>query len=273
MLCSSVRKKGAIERCNAKALPGYMLCGRHSKCKHVIFWVNPYSKHVKHIIHIQSIIRGWLLRKRLALSGPGVLCRKHLANVEDVETCTEYNREHPFSYFSFLENDKIYWFNFNTLWKWSMMKVEPKNPYTNMLLTQDTLKRLRAIWTYNYRHDLTRMPVESKMFGERVRGRWNIISQIFNANGFGLIAMDHWLHFTKRDYIAIFRMIKRDLSLLNVKQDADHCMEIVRLCLYEVHRPGLSYILMSLNALMEMLNTVRDQYSLSFLILSAMYRC
>jgi hypothetical protein len=273
MLCSSVRKKGSFDRCNARALPGYMLCGRHSKCKHVTFWVNPLLQHVKHVIHIQSVIRGWLLRKRLALAGPGVLRRKDLANLEDVETCTEYNREHPFTYFSFSEQGKVYWFNFNTLWKWCMEKIEPKNPYTNALLTHETLKRLRAIWTYNYRHDHSLMPLESKIVHDRVKGRWNILSQIFNANGFGIIAIDHCLHFSKRDYIAILRMIQRDLILLNNAKDAMICRELLKIRLYDMHRPGLSIMLLALNTMTIMLNIVKDQYSLSFMILSAIYRC
>ena len=273
MYCSSVKKKGSLDRCNAKALPGYMLCGRHSKCKHVTFWINPLLAHVNHIIHIQSVVRGWLIRKRLALAGPGVLSRKNLANLEDVDTCTEYNREHPFSYFSFLEQDKIYWFNFNTLWKWCMEKIEPKNPYTNVLLTQDTLKRLRAIWTYNYRHDRSRMPVESKILGERARGRWHIISQIFNGNGFGTVAIDHCMHFSKRDYITILRMVQHDLFLLNNTKDAIVCRQLLKLVLCDIHRPGLSIMLLALNTIIVMLNVVKDQYSLSFMILSAMYRC
>jgi hypothetical protein len=273
MYCSSVRKKGSFDRCNAKALPGYMLCGRHSKCKHVIFWVNPLLKHIKHIVHIQSVIRGWLLRKRLALAGPGVISRKNLANIEDVDTCTEYNREHPFTFFSFSEQGKIYWFNFNTLWKWCMEKIEPKNPYTNVPLTNDTLKRLRDIWTYNFRYNKSLLPIESKVFGERAKGRWHIISQIFNANGFGVIAIDHWANFRKSDYMNIFRMIKHDLFLLNNQKDAELCRNIIKVCLYDTHRHALSYILMSLHAIMTMLNIVKDQYSLSFMILSAMYRC
>lgn len=273
MLCSSVKKKGSIDRCTAKALPGYMLCGRHSKCKQVTFWVNPNQKHEKHIIRIQSAIRGWIVRKRLSLAGPGVLSRKNLANVEDIDTCTEYNREHPFTYFSFVENNQIYWFNFNSLWKWCLEKMEPTNPYTKVPITQETLKRLRSIWTYNYRYNRSLMPTESRLFSERLKGRWNIISQIFNANGFGVVAIDHCLHFSKRDYLVILRMLRNDMFLLNVSRDRTLCLRLINVCMRSTSCAAPQYILMCLNAIMTMLNCAKDQYSLAFMILSAIYRC
>jgi len=274
MLCTSVKKKGSKEQCTCQALPGYMLCGRHAKCKQITFWVDVFKPQLKSLIRFQAIIRGKLLRKRLALSGPGVLCRKNLANEEDLDTCTEAHREHPDTYFSFEENGKIYWFHFATIWKLCLSKLVPINPYTRTPISSDTLKRLHALWGYRYKHKLE-LPKESLVFSQRLEGRWNILCQIFNVNGFGIVHLDHCMRYNKRDYVAMLHMMRNDLSLLFCEQDRKFCSKIIQDCIRMryVSYPTPHFILNCVYGMMIMLLCARDQYALSFNVLSAMYRC
>jgi len=269
--CTSVRKKGTLSRCGAKALNGYMLCGRHAKCKQITFWTNPYERHLHSIVRLQSVIRGWLIRRRLLFAGKGVLRRKDLANDEDLDTCIEAHREHPFTYFSFEENGKTWWFHYPTLWKWCLLKPEPTNPYTKQPLSPDTLERLRKIWAHSFIYK-SGIPVESTEFRHRVFGRWNIVSQIFHANGFGHIHPDHCVNYSKRDLFVIMRMIKIDVPLLPNRKDQEICMRALTDIQTKFSNP-IQYMLICPYALMVMLMTCKDQYALSFTILSAMYRC
>lgn len=273
MLCASIKKKGSTEQCNCHALPGYMLCGRHAKSKKVVFWKDIYKSQNHSIIRFQAIIRGWLVRKRLSFAGPGVLHRKNLANDEDLETCTESYREHPFTYFAFEENGKIWWFHYVTLWKWCLEKVEPTNPYTKTPLTQDTLFRLRKIWAYTFRRNRQSLPPESRVFTERLRGRWNILCQIFNANGFGIVHFDHCINYTRYDFIAMYRMMRDDLNLLFCEQDRKFCSRVINDVIKVSTFSHPQFILNSVYGMIIMLMCSKEQYALAFNILSAMYRC
>ena len=84
MQCASVRKKGSTDQCTARSLRGLTLCGRHAKCKTITLWADVHKKRGDGMIKTQALVRGWLLRKRLALGGPGVLSRKQTTNDEDL---------------------------------------------------------------------------------------------------------------------------------------------------------------------------------------------
>jgi hypothetical protein len=97
-------------------LKGHTLCGTHARAKNVTLWAEAHKGNTSGLRKAQGLIRGWLVRRRLRYAGPGVLCRKNLANDEDLETCEESSKEHPFDYFAFEENGKVWWFHFPTLW-------------------------------------------------------------------------------------------------------------------------------------------------------------
>lgn len=214
-----------------------------------------------------------MLRKRLALAGPGVLCRKDLANTEDLVTCDE--RTHPLDYFAFTENGKTWWFDFGTIWTWCQKSHQPTNPYTKMPLTTDTRKRLRALWGYRRRHHEV-IPVESMHYEERMRGRWNIICQAFEDNGFTDLHPNQFLRLTKANYAIAFRLFRADLE---VSMRHGHL-------LYHVFdrwaRRGITnfnqltmvqYTLQSSYIFMLMLCMPPDPYITAFTLLSALYRC
>jgi hypothetical protein len=213
------------------------------------------------------MVRGWLLRKRLALAGPGVLCRKNLANDEDLETCEESTREHPLRYFAFEESGKVWWFSFPTLWKWCIRS--PTNPYTKVPLSTETRKRLREVWYYHRRHKLP-LPTPPPQFDERMRAYWNVILQTLEDYGFGEVFIS--MNISKTEYLAILRMIYDDIPV-TMRNAFDR--ERVRRHIRNVFasNAGVSlYRLQCAYTLMLILMVPKDPYELAFTILSSLYR-
>lgn len=267
MICAAVRKKGSTEQCSAKAITGHTLCGRHLRCKTVVLWADANKTLSSKVTRVQARIRGWLLRKRLALAGPGVLCRKNLSNDEDLDTCVESNREHPMSYFAFEESGKIWWFSFPTLWRWCIRN--PTNPYTKVPLSAPTRKRLREMWYYHRKRKLP-LPLVPANFDERMRIYWNVILQTFEDYGFGEIYLS--LNFTKGDYISILRMIRDDIPVtMRNKAAQERVSRHIKLALASV-APLNTYLLQCAYTLMIILMVPKDPYELAFTMLSAIYR-
>lgn len=268
MLCASVRKKGSLDQCPSRAISGHPFCGRHARSKNVVRWADANKNLASKLVRVQARIRGWLLRKRVALGGPGVLCRKNLANDEDLETCEESSREHPFNYFAFEEAGKIWWFSFPTLWKWCIRN--PSNPYTKVPLSQATRKRLRAMWYYHRRNKLP-LPKAPPQFEERLRAYWNVVIQTLEDYGFGEIYLN--IHFTKSEYISMFRMIRDDIPVtMSNKLARERVERHIRIVLSSV-APLQTYLLQCAYTLMVILMVPNDPYELAFTVLSALYRC
>lgn len=272
--CSSIKKKGSTEQCSAKSLAGHTLCGTHARAKHVTLWSEVHKDTTLGLRKTQALIRGWLLRRRLLRAGPGVLCRKNLANDEDLETCEEASKEHPFEYFAFEESGKIWWFHFPTLWKWCLRSPEPTNPYTKVPLSMETRKRLRSTWCYQFRYRLV-LPKEPVVFAERLAGRWNIICQLFADHGFGLIHPNTFSHMGKADYAVMFRFLRDDMELVFPENNkikrfvVSQCNRMI----YNTHIVQSDiYMLNSTYVLMVLLLFPKDPYILAFTVLSALYR-
>ena len=265
--CAAVRRKGCEDQCCFNAIKGHSLCGRHARAKNVQLW---RQRDQPGVIKIQACVRGWLLRLRLKQAGPGVLCRKNLANDEDLVTYEE--RIDPLEYFSFEENGKVWWFRFDTLWLWAARALEPVNPYTKVPLSLETRKRLRANWGYRKRHRIvTQFPKE-----DRLRANWNIVCQAFHDNGFVDVRPDSFMNLTKNELLVALRMMYDDLKVSLPRNDRTVCM-ILWLLLrgiqnaynmksqqYSVH---ISYIFMLAVCV------PKDTYIYAFTLLSALYRC
>jgi hypothetical protein len=270
MECAAVRKIGSLERCTAKSLKGHTLCGRHVRSKHVVLWSDANKSKAHKLVRIQAIVRGWLLRKRLELAGPGVLSRKNLANDEDLETCEESAKEHPLTYFAFEESGKIWWFSFPTIWKWCLRN--PTNPYTKVPLSHEARKRLRQLWYYQKRHKIP-LPASPPIFQDRLNGYWNIIRQTFDDYGFGDIHPNIVFNLHKHEYMIMFRMIRDDIPVtMQNKAAREKVDRYLRIALQST-APVNNYILFSAYTLMVCLMVPKEPYELAFTVLSALYRC
>ena len=272
--CASIKKKGSLEQCLAKPLVGHTLCGRHARAKYITLWADIHKNKTSKIEKLQALIRGWLIRRRLHYSGPGVLSRKNLANDEDLETCEEFSKEYPLDYFAFEENGKIWWFHFPTLWKWCLRSSQPTNPYTKVLLTQDTRKRIRSVWSYRFRNKLP-LPEEPSAFPDRITGRWNIICQLFSDYGFGNIDPRMFVGMSKSQYHVVFRFLRDDMEIVYPSSNVTKLF-VIKQCNRMIHNINLVqsniYVLNSAYVIMVMLLYPKDPYILAFSVLSALYR-
>jgi len=266
--CAAVKKKGSTNQCSATAIKGHSLCGTHMRAKTVQIWKDVAAADVR-VVKCQALARRWLVLYRCRLAGPGVLKRKGLANDEDLVTCEESNRQHPFEYFAFIENGKIWWFDFNTIWVWSLKSFEPSNPYTKVPLTTDTRKRLREMWAYRNRN-LIKVPVDSENVEERVRVRLNFLCQTFVDHGFVDVSPGQLTRLSKPSHIAMWRFIYEDLGKTQGS--------LRSLCDYMLSAPliranSISYIVNSLRVLMRFITYQKEPYVTIFSVMSAIYRC
>lgn len=270
MRCASVRKKGSNIQCTAKPLFGHTLCGRHAKCKNPILWSTTQQDNIHHVIKIQACIRGWLLRKRLSLAGPGVLRRKDVSNDEDFNTMNEKEKVHPMNYFGFEEHGKIWWFEVKSIFQWTTMSFNILNPYTKVPLDIPTRKRLRELVSYQFRH---RSPVlmNHHTLMDYMNQHWNLICQCFQDYGFGEIQPRLFLRLNKHDYYAIFRMIDDDLRIV-MKDHKKLCGLCDLACVKIRNTSSVRYVNDSVKTLLHMIYTPRDPYILLFTMLSALYR-
>ena len=272
--CASVKKRGSKDPCTSTALIGHTLCGRHARMKDPELWVAFHP--TPPITKVQALFRGWLVRNRLSHAGFGVLSRKGLANDEDIITFNEKERVHPMDYISFEENGKHWWFEFGSLWTWCMRNYTPVNPYTKVPLKAETRKRLRAIWGYKKRN-LEPVPLESEVFIDRVRHRLNILTQHFADYGFVEVYPEHFIDFTRNDYKTMFILLNRDIETVIPASDPFR-QRVAMLCGNRAFAPNVFqkdtfFILNCLNTLLHIITLYRDPYTITFSILSVLYRC
>lgn len=237
----------------------------------VTLWTEANKEKIVAAQKLQAVIRGWLVRHRIALAGPGVLRRTGLANDEDLETCEESSRQDPMNYVAFTENGKTWWFDFATLWKWMRLSVEPTNPYTKVPLSVETRTRLRKLWAYRRRHHET-VPGDPGGYEDRVRVRWTLICQVFADNGLGQMNPEQFLRLSKSDYIFIFRILRDDLQA-SLPTQSRHALSMIHRCLITSWTlPYAQFTLQCSYALMSMLLHTRREYDHAFYVLSALYR-
>lgn len=273
--CAAVKKKGSIEQCKAKHVFGHTLCGRHARMKRPVLWIELHRKHKHSVVNIQSLIRGWLVRKYFRLCGRCVLSRGSLVNDEDLVTMEEKTKQSPFDFFSIEENGKVWWFDFSTIYIWALQSHAPVNPYSKRELSVDVKRRLHEIWGYRQRRRME-MPRESDVFEDRLRGRWNVLCQIFRDYGFVDVHPNMFANMSKVSYYTMFRMIEEDMRV-SVSESCHYKQHIIDLCRVGyglVHQLNpRRYALMSSLRLLLMLSKPKDSYILVFTILSALHRC
>lgn len=272
--CAAVRKKGSGDQCSAKCVFGHTLCGRHARCKTITLWADVHKSRGDRMIPVQALVRGWLVRTRLSIGGPGVLFRKQVTNDEDLLTCESKDRIHPFEYFGFQENGKVWGFSFPTLWKWCARSHAPINPYTKVPLDIETRKRLHAMWSYRHRHQMT-LPEEPTAVNERIRSRWNILCQMFDNYHFGEIHPEQFSNMNKVDYYTVFQFLRDDIQVV-IRDTNPSKVLLLRLCAraqQTIHAlQADQYILQAVYMLLLFLMTQKDPYNAVFVVLSALYR-
>ena len=253
------------------------MCGRHARMKTPLRWADLHCHKSERITRAQALVRGWLLRKRLRMGGPGVLSRKKVANDEELVTCVEKERQHPFEYFAFEENGKVWWFDFASLWRWSIQSHEPVNPYTKVPLSNDTRRRLRAFWGYIQRRKKVDLPPENSNYDQRLQHRWNLLCQLFIDNGFVDVHPNTFLNVESYELRTMLVLLERDVQVVlrDTEYGRNRILQICRIPLMERNR-NLSPKMMKMwipYILMVILSVPKDPYVMTFSVLSALYRC
>ena len=176
--CSSCKNKTSLSRCLNTALVGSSFCGLHIRSKNPRLWsvLNKIDDKLKLII---KIWRGYHVRKRLRLAGPGVLKRSICKNDEDVGTLDEKEKVHPFDYFAFEEDSNIYWAHVQSMVSILNSNQMPLNPYTRKPISNEARRRLREIYNYRVRNNIDVTFAENKPItvDDIINKRWMQISQ------------------------------------------------------------------------------------------------
>ena len=150
--CASVRKKGSKDRCEANTVLNSDFCGRHARMKVPVRWADTQDEsYIRTVVHLQSRIRGFLVRRSLRWAGPGVLSRKHCINDEEMVTFESKSEVHPFEYFGWEENGKIWWMSQLSALQLLREELRPVNPYTKVPWSLDIRKRLRRLQCHRLR--------------------------------------------------------------------------------------------------------------------------
>ena len=269
--CASTKNVKTLDQCPSPALRGHVMCGRHRKAKTPRLWVDANKGRAQPVVKIQSMFRGWKLRKYLALCGPGVLARARCVNDDDVVTCVEKTKQYPLDYFGMEEAGKLWWFDFGTLWDWSLRSIEPLNPYTNVPLSHEVKQRAKRMWIARRRLGMA-VPAETGVpTVERIFRRWTSLCQIFRFYGFEDVHPQMFADMSKQNIVVMFRLLAADLDDMPKKPE-----RAISFCLRGIQNSQSmssgGYIMTSLNALLFMLMG-SNSYDVVFLILSALYRC
>jgi len=268
--CMAV-KNLSFERCTSKALQGLPFCTRHARARTPLLWIETLRVHESKVIRAQACVRGWIARLRLRLAGPGVLSRKHLMNDEELITMTSKDRQHPLDFISFEEQGKVWWFSFSSLWKWCSQSSDPINPYTNVAIDSDTMRRVYELYYFKQRHReaLPSIPPIDKQL--------NQLCHLFHMNGFLDVHPSELMQYQRSEYISIFMVLNRDLQFTLSAEDPIRPLAL-DLC-HHMHDarvlalPGSTYVLYSCSTLQSLMGLYKNPYTIVFLILSALYRC
>ena len=184
-ICFSFKNKTSSERCSSKSLNGLLFCKRHSKYIFPRNWFME-EKRLSNIIKIQKVWRGYYIRYWLKLAGPGVLNRKVCSNDEELYTLDDRNSVDPLWYFSFKEDNNVWWFDIRTIWESTLLKNIPENPFNRKKLTIETRTRLRKLAHLHSRRLHFLHHDKNIVFTEEERNirNWIQVSQILDENGF-----------------------------------------------------------------------------------------
>lgn len=269
--CLAVKNMKTFERCSSNVLQGLRFCGRHARMRTPILWIDTLRIHESKVIRAQAYIRGWIVRLRLRLAGPGVLCRKGLMNDEELITLIAKDRQFPLDFISFEEQGKLWWFSFDSLWRWCSQSSEPINPYTNVRIEYDILKRVYEVYYFKQRHH-EKLPSDPQ-----IDKQLNQLCHLFHMNGFVDVDPATLMQYERSEFISLFMLLNRDLQYTLPTDDPlrPFALDLCR-HMHDTRVLGLTpsaYVLYSCYTLQSLIGLYKNPYTVVFLILSALYRC
>jgi hypothetical protein len=281
VLCASCKNKTSLDQCTSLALKGLQFCGKHIKAKDKRIWAALNQNNDK-ACTIQKNWRGYFIRNKLRLAGPGVLNRKDCHNDEELVTLDEKKNVHPFNYFSFTEADKVWWFDIRSLYQITRSNLRPLNPYTRQPIDIETRRRLRRLCQIRKRQgifNLYAQPVYSNL-SELVDLKWLELCQIIEENGF--FDMNHLLFasLNKTQLYIFLNIVNVDLVAYAAEHKTPNSTRkkyimwvknlIGKFSKYKYGSHQASYNVS--RVLLSILNDCTDPYTICFIIISSIVR-
>jgi hypothetical protein len=225
--------------------------------------------------------RGYLVRKRLKLAGPGVLKRDQCNNSDELVSLESIKTVDVFDYFGFQENDKVYGFDIRTILDTVHRNLVPTNPYTRQVLSIEDRKRLREIYSYRVRHKLS-TTYEHNTFRTTdiiLTNRWVQLCQIMEENGFFNISPNLFLGLNKSQLYAFLAMIHNDLKTWAAEHKPPHSKRFLYVFWtnnvmkkYSTAQSVAEYSFFVSSILLSILYDSVEPYSICFIFMSALYR-
>lgn len=210
--CVACRNKKSNDRCDSRAIVGLAFCGQHAKSKNVRVWYE-----VNHIDDkvtlISKIWRGYAVRNRIKLAGPGVLKRGICHNEEELVLAEPKETVHPFDYFAFEEDGKVWWFDIRSIMSICRTSLIPANPYTRQPLSQEARHRARRIYKYriNNKLPLYHHPFPKMSVMQLIEHQWMKVCQNMHECGFDDITPNAILSLNQTQIFTILCLMIDDL--------------------------------------------------------------
>lgn len=274
--CISCKSKTSSERCPNRSIIGLSFCGKHVRSPTKRIW------HVENKVDcsatiIQKCWRGYTVRYRLRLAGTGVLRRSLCHNDEDVVTFESKDKQHPFDYFSFEEDGKVWWFDILSIIGCLNSNLIPTNPYTRQALNMDTRNRLRQIYKYRLHNRLpiAHSPASKKSYNELIETQWMKITQILHENGFDDANPNHFLSLDNRNMFILLDYIYRDMTALAMEHPSSSkryrwASAIKRE--RDIFHMNQYANLQTSTLILSLLNAMNEPYPFCFILMSALFR-
>lgn len=283
LFCISCKNKKSTERCQNRPLRGFSFCGKHVKTKVPRIWADVNNVHAQ-IISIQTLWRGFHVRKFLKLAGNGVLKRSMCHNEEEIVSFDSKESVHPFNYFSFVENDKLYWFDINNIMEICTMDFVPQNPYTRTPFSTETRRRIRAAFMKNrffYRHH--GYPIEHQVIkrpvNEVVAQYWNSVCQVICENNFFDTPPIFFTSLNRTQLYVFISMIHESIAIWSLEHKSTCSRRhrytwLLRQLLkqFSIYENTARLSVLTASVLTNILTYQHDQYSVCFSIMSAFCR-
>lgn len=180
MSCMSGIKEGCDKRCIFKRKISLFFCKKHLKKS---YRMELLQKIIPSIIKFQSIVKGYLIRRKLELHGFLIVNKKikkeTYHNTEDLFTCETLCK--PLDCFLLRENNKIFWFHIKTMIEWvTKFDRKPTNPYTRQSFTLRDSLRIKRIIFRREKEDLFHEPQKIRQLGQYSSFYINMIVQYIN---------------------------------------------------------------------------------------------
>jgi len=274
--CVACKSQTSNERCPNRVITGISFCGKHVRAPNKKLWHVVNDTDAK-IILIQKVWRAYSVRFRLKLAGPGVLKRALCHNDEDVVTFESKDKQHPFDFFSFEEDGKVWWFDVLSIIGCLNSALRPTNPYTRQPLSQDTRRRLRAVYKYRIHNRLlvSHQPAVKKNYEELIDHHWMKVVQIIHENGFEDIHPNNFISLDKPQVFIFLNYLVNDMTALAMEHPASS-RRYRWLSAIKRERDMFNanpHSQIQIPALiLSLLNSMGDEFHFCFILMSALYR-